>query len=66
MNKYSIFVFSNIILILQIEVNDDDITCSTKAFAFLLSSSTPLAPGRTKTNSVTENQQQLQTYVKLI
>ncbi|KAL4135310.1 hypothetical protein QTP88_006926 [Uroleucon formosanum] len=40
----------------SIEVNDDDITCSTKAFAFLLSSSTPLAPGRAK--SVPENQQQ--------
>ncbi|XP_060855719.1 probable inactive serine/threonine-protein kinase bub1 [Metopolophium dirhodum] len=42
----------------SIEVNDDDITCSTKAFAFLLSSSTPLAPGRTKSNTVIENQQQ--------
>lgn len=42
----------------NVEVNDDDITCSTKAFAFLLSSSTPLAPGRTKLNTVIENQQQ--------
>lgn len=48
----------------NIEVNDDDITCSTKAFAFLLSSSTPLAPGRTKTNSAIENQQQPQTKIE--
>ncbi|XP_026817078.1 mitotic checkpoint serine/threonine-protein kinase BUB1-like [Rhopalosiphum maidis] len=48
----------------NIEVNDDDITCSTKAFAFLLSSSTPLAPGKTKTNFVIENQQQPQTQIE--
>uniref|UniRef100_A0A2H8TVQ9 Mitotic checkpoint serine/threonine-protein kinase BUB1 n=1 Tax=Melanaphis sacchari TaxID=742174 RepID=A0A2H8TVQ9_9HEMI len=47
----------------NIEVNDDDITCSTKAFAFLLTSSTPLAPGRTKTNSVIENEQKVKTQI---
>ncbi|VVC45745.1 Protein kinase domain,Mad3/Bub1 homology region 1,Serine/threonine-protein kinase, active [Cinara cedri] len=42
----------------NVNVNYDDITCSTKAFAFLLSSSTPLINGGSKSRNYTENKLQ--------
>ncbi|XP_050530497.1 mitotic checkpoint serine/threonine-protein kinase BUB1-like [Daktulosphaira vitifoliae] len=39
----------------EVQVTDDDLTCSTKAFNFVLSSSTPLALGGSKTKKVNGN-----------